>query len=103
MTSATRRMRARVENRRSAQKYRNSFAGKQTVINANAVAPGIIETDVTIGKFGDDWEQQLKSTIPSGRFGAPAEVAQVVVFLASAMASYVNGAVIDVNGGIYMH
>ena len=32
MTSATRRMRARVENRRSAQKYRNSFAGKQTVI-----------------------------------------------------------------------
>ena len=72
-------------------------------IRANAIAPGIIETDVTIGKFGDDWEQQLKSTIPSGRFGAPAEVAQVVVFLASAMASYVNGAVIDVNGGIYMH
>ncbi len=72
-------------------------------IRVNAVAPGIIDTDVTIGKFGEHWEQQLKASVPLGRFGAPGEVASVVVFLASTLAGYVNGAVVDVNGGIYMH
>ena len=63
----------------------------------NAVAPGYVRTDMT----HDLDETQLKSMIPAGRFGKPEEVAAVVGFLASAEASYVTGAVINVNGGLY--
>ena len=66
-------------------------------VTVNAVAPGYVRTDMT----HDLDETQLKSMIPAGRFGKPEEVAAVVGFLASAEASYVTGAVINVNGGLY--
>jgi len=66
-------------------------------VTVNAVAPGYIRTDMT--KELD--EGQLKSVIPMNRFGTPEEVAEVVGFLASDKASYVTGAVINVNGGLY--
>ena len=66
-------------------------------ITVNAVAPGFIQTDMT----ADLDESQLKGMIPMGRFGKPEEVAAVVRFLASDEASYVTGAVINVNGGLY--
>jgi 3-oxoacyl-[acyl-carrier protein] reductase len=66
-------------------------------ITVNAVAPGFIQTDMT----KDLDEGQLKSMIPMNRFGKPEEVASVVGFLASEQASYVTGAVINVNGGLY--
>lgn len=47
------------------------------------------------------WDAKL-AEIPLGRAGEPAEVAQVVLFLASDMASYVTGAVVEVTGGRYM-
>jgi 3-oxoacyl-[acyl-carrier protein] reductase len=46
-------------------------------------------------------ENQLKAMIPMNRFGTPEEVAEVVAFLASEKASYITGAVINVNGGLY--
>ena len=46
-------------------------------------------------------ESQLKTMIPMGRFGRPEEVAAIVGFLASEEASYITGAVINVNGGLY--
>ena len=72
-------------------------------VRANCVAPGIIETDMTLGKFGENWEQALKQGIPLQRFGSPAEVAQAILFLASDLSSYSTGIVVDVNGGFHIH
>lgn len=66
-------------------------------ITVNAVAPGFIKTDMT----ADIDEKEYKRLIPLKRFGTPEEVAGVVGFLASAQASYITGAVIPVNGGLY--
>ena len=66
-------------------------------VTVNAVAPGFIQSDMT----KDLDESQLKAMIPMNRFGKPEEVAEVVGFLASEKASYVTGAVINVNGGLY--
>ena len=67
-------------------------------INVNAVAPGVIDTEMsrTIpeGVLGE-----MKGQIPLGRFGEPSEIAGVVLFLCSDLASYVTGQTIHVNGG----
>jgi 3-oxoacyl-[acyl-carrier protein] reductase len=66
-------------------------------VTVNAVAPGFIRTDMT----QDLNEQDLKGLIPMKRFGEPDEVADAVVFLASPKASYITGAVLSINGGLY--
>ena len=66
-------------------------------VTVNAVAPGFIQSDMT----KDLDENQLKAMIPMNRFGKPEEVAEIVGFLASEKASYITGAVINVNGGLY--
>jgi len=66
-------------------------------ITVNAVAAGFIETDMTSNL---DIEA-IKKTIPMRRLGKPEEVAGVVSFLCGSEASYITGAVIDVNGGIF--
>ena len=66
-------------------------------VTVNAVAPGFIRTDMT----QDLNEQELKGLIPMKRFGEPDEVADAVVFLASAKASYITGTVLSINGGLY--
>jgi 3-oxoacyl-[acyl-carrier protein] reductase len=69
--------------------------GAKYGINANAVAPGFIETDMNRGR--DD-----PSEVPVNRLGTPEDVAKVVYFLVSPLADYVTGTCIDVNGGIFM-
>lgn len=66
-------------------------------ITVNAVAPGFIETDMTKDLDMD----MLKKMIPTGRFGKPEEVAELVGFLASEACSYITGEVISINGGLY--
>jgi 3-oxoacyl-[acyl-carrier protein] reductase len=66
-------------------------------VTVNAVAPGFIQSDMT----KDLDENQLKAMIPMNRFGKPEEVAEIVGFLASERSSYITGAVIHVNGGLY--
>ena len=70
-------------------------------ITANAVAPGAIEGFMTAHLSAEEREQ-VTSWVPLGRWGQPIEVANVVGFLASDAASYINGATIDVNGGWVM-
>jgi len=69
-------------------------------ITVNAVAPGFIETDMT-AELPEDIKAQYLKQIPLNRFGKPEDVANVVIFLASDLASYITGEVIHVNGGMY--
>jgi NAD(P)-dependent dehydrogenase (short-subunit alcohol dehydrogenase family) len=69
-------------------------------IRVNAVCPGAIHTDKRVLA---DMNAMLASSIPMGRVGLSEEVAQVFLFLASDMASYITGATIDVNGGMHIH
>ena len=70
-------------------------------VTINCVAPGLIETDMT-----DELDERLLNSmldaVPVGRLGQPEDVAAAVAFLASDEASYVTGAVLPVNGGMYM-
>ncbi|MDR0687152.1 MAG: 3-oxoacyl-ACP reductase FabG [Prevotellaceae bacterium] len=66
-------------------------------VTVNVVAPGFIETDMV----KDLDEKSLKAMIPTGRFGKPEEVADLVGFLASDQAAYITGEVISINGGLY--
>lgn len=70
-------------------------------ITVNAVAPGFIETDLT-AKLDARAKAAILEQIPMGRFGRPEEVAALVRWLVGEEASYITGAVIPINGGIYM-
>lgn len=68
-------------------------------IRANAIAPGFIETDMTKA-LPEETLKSFVSMIPMRRGGTPEEVAKVALFLASDLASYVSGQVIQVNGAM---
>ena len=70
-------------------------------IRANAIAPGFIETAMT-GALPDSVREEWKKKIPLRRGGTPDDVADVAVFLASNLSSYVSGQVIQVDGGMNM-
>ena len=65
-------------------------------INVNAVAPGCVKTDMA-KNLGHDVKM-----VPLGRLAEPEDIADTVFFLASDQASYITGATIDVNGGMFM-
>lgn len=70
-------------------------------ITVNAIAPGFIETDMTLG-LTEAQQQLLLDQIALNRFGDVEEIASVAVFLASPGARYITGETINVNGGMYM-
>ena len=67
-------------------------------LTVNAVAPGFIATEM-LQAMPEKAQERVKSQIPVGRFGRPDDVARVVHFLASDQASFITGAIYDVNGG----
>jgi 3-oxoacyl-[acyl-carrier protein] reductase len=68
-------------------------------ITCNAVAPGFIRTDMT-GELGDKAREELLRQIPLGTLGESADVAGLVLFLASEEARYITGQVVCVDGGM---
>lgn len=70
-------------------------------ITVNAVAPGFIDTDMT-ASLPEEAKAGLLGQIPLARLGQPDEIAKVVCFLASDMASYMTGQTLHVDGGMYM-
>lgn len=73
------------------------YAGRG--ITANAICPGFVETEMTAG-IPEKARRSLDEGIPAGRVGTPEEIAAAIRFLASDEASYVNGAVLAVDGGL---
>ncbi|MCF7886376.1 MAG: 3-oxoacyl-[acyl-carrier-protein] reductase [Candidatus Marinimicrobia bacterium] len=70
-------------------------------INVNLVAPGFIKTKMT-EKLPEDVKNKYLDNIPLKYFGAPEDVANTVIFLASPLAKYITGQVIKVDGGMVM-
>ena len=70
-------------------------------ITSNVIAPGFVDTDMT-SELSEDRKNEIVGNVPLGRYATPEEVADVAVFLASAAAGYITGAVIPVDGGLGM-
>jgi NAD(P)-dependent dehydrogenase (short-subunit alcohol dehydrogenase family) len=72
-------------------------------IRINSVTPGLIQTDITCDKLTPELRVKILEGIPMNRLGDAQDVARACLFLASDLASYTTGAVIDVNGGMLIH
>ena len=70
-------------------------------ITVNAICPGYIETDMTAAMHKEVLDSIIRS-IPAARMGKPQEIADLVVFLASEKAAFMNGSTLTINGGQYM-
>lgn len=75
-------------------------------VTINAVAPGTVMSGDRISGFWANKSEEDKAFFfksnPSGRLGVPKDIARTIVFLCHEDASYINGAVIDVNGGMWV-
>jgi gluconate 5-dehydrogenase len=73
-------------------------------ITCNALAPGFVRTDFTQGlQDNPQFQAFLSSAVPAGRWAIPQDIAPAVVYLASAAASFVNGHVLAIDGGLLAH
>jgi len=70
-------------------------------IAVNAVAPGTTRTAI-LNELPEDAIREIERSIPIGRLGTPEDTAELIVYLASDRASFITGAVIDINGGMFM-
>lgn len=70
-------------------------------IRVNAIAPGIVETDMMKNDFSKEELEELKNEVATNRFAKPEEIAGLVSYLISDEASYITGDIININGGFY--
>ncbi len=71
-------------------------------VTANAIAPAYVRTPMITEQLNEEQRQKLLKDIPVGRFCEPEEFAHVVRFLASPLAGFITGEIIDINGGLLM-
>ena len=69
-------------------------------LNINCVCPSQTKTEMLVAHVSQEKQEALVAKNPMQRLAEPKEIAEVIAFLASEKASYVNGGVIDVNGGL---
>ena len=67
-------------------------------IRVNAIAPGVVHTDM-VETIPEEVRDEMLKNVPLGRLGLPQEIASVAVFLCSPLASYITGQTLEVNGG----
>ncbi len=72
-------------------------------VTVNAVAPGLIDTDITGGALEGERKAQLIAGVPVGRNGTVADVADLITYLCREESGYITGATYDVNGGSHIH
>ena len=72
-------------------------------IRANAIAPGMVDTDLLVGKIDAVGKRRVADGIPLGRLAVPADIANACLFLASSQSAYITGVVLDVSGGMHIH
>ena len=82
------------------QMTRNLAQDFGPTVRINAIEPGTIMTEALAPFLTPERKERMCNTTPMGRLGQPEEIANVYAFLASDEASYVNGAVIEVSGGM---
>lgn len=70
-------------------------------IRVNAIAPGIVDTDMMRNDFSESELLDLKKEVDTNRFAKPEEIAGLVSYLVSDEASYITGDIIHINGGFY--
>jgi 3-oxoacyl-[acyl-carrier protein] reductase len=71
-------------------------------IRVNSIAPGFVDTDILAGDSPGKRSRRI-SQVPLGRIATAHDIAQPVVFLLSNMSSYITGATLDINGGLFIH
>ena len=71
-------------------------------ITVNAIAPGIIETELLFKTHGVEAVEKLSATVPMGCLGKPRHVGLAVAFLCGEGGAYITGSTLDINGGMYM-
>jgi NAD(P)-dependent dehydrogenase (short-subunit alcohol dehydrogenase family) len=72
-------------------------------VTVNAVAPGLIDTDITGGALEGDHKAELIAGVPVGRNGNIPDVADLITYLCQEESGYIGGATYDVNGGSHIH
>ena len=72
-------------------------------IRANAIAPGMVDTDLLVGKIDDAGKRRVAEAIPLGRLATASDIANACLFLASDQSAYITGLVLDVSGGMHIH
>jgi 2-hydroxycyclohexanecarboxyl-CoA dehydrogenase len=72
-------------------------------VTCNALAPGLIGTDITAGKLSPERREQILADVPVRREGTVGEVASMIVYLCSEDAGFVTGATLDINGGSHIY
>ena len=72
-------------------------------VRVNAVAPGMVDTDLLVGKIDDAGKRRVAESIPLGRLASAQDIANACLFLASDQSAYITGVVLDVSGGLHIH
>lgn len=72
-------------------------------VTVNAVAPGLVDTDITAGELSPERRAELVAAVPTGRTGRVEDVADVITFLCRPESDYLTGVTYDINGGSHIH